>query len=313
MGQLIIPKSVNDWVFAFIESLVDADYFETDSLDFKEYLVNKKDPNHRKRIQKSACAFANSKGGCLIFGVADRDSGKIGRSRVVGIEKGDLGRLFGEQLNGIQPNIKYTFQNPPIAVPNEYNKVIFIVDIPGSFESPHTFGQDGKFLFYKRTNKGNEPMTFMEVDRAFAIKSTVISKLTLLHLQLSNILTMAKNIYATQRVEGGFNYPILGPDPTLLEATISDLYPILCEDNELLLHLNRITIAAKVVSKEIANLPFEIIKVKKPFEAYNSSVQPRKELLEAEIAEAFRILGQKYGIETNPILQLQKRSNELFS
>jgi hypothetical protein len=311
MGQLVLPKSLGDWTFAFIESLVDADYFETDSLDFKEFLVNRKDPKHRERVQKSACAFANSKGGFLVFGVADRDSGKIGRSRIVGIDKGDLGRLFGEQVNGIQPNIKYTFQNPPISMPSEHNKVIFIVYTPRSFESPHTFGQDGKFLFYKRTNKGNEPMTFLEIDREFAIKSTVISKLTLLHVQLSNILTMVKDIYATQRVEGGFSYPILGPDPALLEVTISDLYPILCEDGELLFHLNRITIAAKAVSKLIANLPFEIIKVKKPFEAYNSSVQPRKEALEVEITEAFRILGQKYGIETNPILELQKGITEV--
>jgi predicted HTH transcriptional regulator len=159
MGLLVIPRSVNDWTFDFIESLVDANYFETDSLDFKEYLVNRRNPSHRERVQKSACAFANSKGGFLVFGVADRDSVKIGRSRIVGIDRADSGRLFGEQLNGIQPNIQYTFQNPPISVPNEHNKVIFIVYIPRSSESPHTFGQDGKFLFYKRTNKVNVSKT----------------------------------------------------------------------------------------------------------------------------------------------------------
>lgn len=312
MNQLAIPESVDDWTLDFVESLVDADYYETDSFDFKEFLVNRKDPKHSERIRTSTCAFANSNGGFLVFGVADRESGKVGRDRLSGVDKGDFGRLFGDQVNVVEPTIYYVPQNPPITIPKEQGKVILVVHIPRSLRAPHTFREKGKFAFYKRTNKGNEPMTFLEVDMAFATKSAVVSKLTLLHSELARFTSLLNNALATPRKEGGFDYPIIGPDPTLLQVIISDLYPLIHKDKELLLHLTRLTMASRAVNNEITQIPLRMIMVKKAFEEYNISVSPRIKIMKTEISEIFRILEHKYEVTTNPILELQRENPELF-
>ena len=312
LNQLAIPESVDDWTLGFVESLVDADYYETDSFDFKEFLVNKREPKHSERIRKSACAFANSNGGFLVFGVADRESGKVGRDRLLGVDKGDLGRLFGDQVNVVEPTIYYIPQNPPITIPKKQGKIISVVHIPRSLRAPHTFKEKGRFAFYKRTNKGNEPMTFLEVDMAFATKSGVVSKLTLLHSELGRFTSLLNNALATPNKEGGFTYPSIGPDPTLLQVITSDLYPLIHKDKELLLHLTRLAMASRAVNNEIVQIPLRMIMVKKAFEEYNISVSPKIEIMKTEISEIFRILEHKYEVTTNPILELQRENPDLF-
>lgn len=250
--RLKVPKSVDEWTISTGEGLVAQDYLEVNEVDFKGFLVAPEKAPYRDRfledIRATACAFANADGGFIVFGVADAKS-KRGSERLVGIPRGDSAKLFADSLSIIEPIIRFSCQNPPMTLSSDESKVVFVVKIPHSPMAPHTFGRDGKYLFYKRS-AGNQPMTFAQVDRAFAIKHSAISKLTLIHLQLSNSLTLLGYVQAEAK-DKKVLYPRMGPNADLLEATLGDVYPIICEDGEFLLHLNRVIIAARVVNAAI--------------------------------------------------------------
>ncbi len=65
----MIPNSLDDWDFQLVEKLVKDGLFETDKFDFKERIPHKNDRSGKARLEKSACAFANTEGGFLVFGI----------------------------------------------------------------------------------------------------------------------------------------------------------------------------------------------------------------------------------------------------
>ncbi len=91
-----IPPNVNGWTLELIEKLVAQGYLETDFYDFKAELRSK-EVGHNRRLTATACAFANTKGGFIVFGVKDLANGKM-TGRIEGIEAdSDLAKEFGEK------------------------------------------------------------------------------------------------------------------------------------------------------------------------------------------------------------------------
>jgi hypothetical protein len=284
-----------------------------ESFDFKEFLVNKDDPEHRERLCATATAFANSKGGFIIFGVADINSPKRGLDRLVGINvTGEPAKLFEDQVKPCQPSISYEFKNPPVVIPKSPSKIIFIVKIPKSLYSPHAFIKHNKFLFYKRTHQGNAPMTFTELDKAFAIKAGAVGKLTLLHWQLAAIVTnlkIMKNTTYDKKTKQASG-PLMGPDNILLDVAICDLFPLISDDAELLLALSRISVACRAMRVVVDEYRLRIpLSPEEAVTHFNKLFHPRLPILETSIATALKILEDRYGVKTNPIAELE-RSNE---
>ena len=146
-----IPDSVDEWTYKTIYDLVSTGYFETDLFDFKELLISKGDPNHNLRMTKTAVAFANSRGGFIIFGIKDWNVKLTAESRIVGIENSsELAQQFGSIINKSEPAISYIPGNPPISISGS-QKVIFIVKIPASLKGLHGLSENNQVLFYKRT------------------------------------------------------------------------------------------------------------------------------------------------------------------
>ncbi len=69
------PRTLEEWNYDIIKELVDKDYFETEFFDFKADLQPAPDQ------EKIVCAFANTIGGFLIFGVRDINK----PDRIIGI------------------------------------------------------------------------------------------------------------------------------------------------------------------------------------------------------------------------------------
>ena len=150
-----IPRHVDEWSIGKITDLIHEGYDENQTLEFKKS-VNPE--GHR--IATTACTFANTMGGYLIFGI-DSDRSKNYQERLVGVDNVDqTKRQIIDKINQINPHIpvqNLQFKKNNIILPN--GKVIIILQISNSFAAPHQF----EHKFYKRLPDGNEPMTATEV------------------------------------------------------------------------------------------------------------------------------------------------------
>lgn len=288
MEEMRIPESANEWTLAIIESLVDANYFETDSFDFKEFLTNKSDPNHNMRIRKTACAFANSRGGFVVFGVADRDSGKAGRARIVGIDSNiDMSRYFGDQVKAVEPTILFNPQNPPISLPAN-GRAIFVVHVPRSPRAPHAFIDRESCCFFKRTNRGNQQMSYAEIQEAFALKSVSIAKLTLLHTHVSEIETFLAALDRT---------PVARLDYGLLDILVADLHPVLKRDKRLLDNIARLKLHCNSINLQIDNLLANRYIAAGVTEGYTRTLDQMKPAVSRLAQGILTILRDGYGVD----------------
>ncbi|AFS80674.1 hypothetical protein NKOR_03920 [Candidatus Nitrosopumilus koreensis AR1] len=173
-----IPDDVEKWTRGKVIDLVDEGYDENDILEFKKE-VN----SDSERLSKTACAFANTNGGTIIFGIDnDREKALHVDQRVVGLEDSDqLKRNIIDKIKNIQPSIpikNLIFRKTNIKLPNK--RVIVVLKIASSNNKPHQY----KHIFYKRLSDGNEPMDVTEVKQLMleSVKQTHHEVLMILEL-----------------------------------------------------------------------------------------------------------------------------------
>ena len=65
----MIPTSLQGWNLATLTRIVAQGVFETDRFDFKITLAP--DEGGKRRLRRNIAAFANARGGFLVFGVRD--------------------------------------------------------------------------------------------------------------------------------------------------------------------------------------------------------------------------------------------------
>jgi Putative DNA-binding domain len=152
-----IPDKLEDWTYEKIKELVDNNVNESETHDFK---VNIPDAT---TLTDLCCAFANSppNGGFIILGI-----GEIGsRFHIEGIKSDkELSHKFGQKIRAVSTI------NPPlpkiISIPSK-PEILAVFHIPFSEEGPHIPIDEDKRIFWKRTNKGKEHMTYDEIKMAF--------------------------------------------------------------------------------------------------------------------------------------------------
>src|SRR5579872_6139900 len=194
----MIPRTFDEWNIDAIRHLLEQGYYEAETFDFKQMLPHKNGEEDKLRLIKTCCAFANSAGGFLIFGVKDAKSGGTPESRLVGVDSTyDLPEQFGSYPQKCTPSVEWNFKNPPIQL--EDGNVIHIIHISRSWNAPHCLerqgkGSDGLRCFIKRTNKGNEDMSYEEIRMAFLQYYEKRLKLQLLRSELENIKHHAEEL-----------------------------------------------------------------------------------------------------------------------
>lgn len=153
-----IPENVNEWSRGILVDLLDEGYDEDLRLEFKSKI-----DSNTKRIPITACAFANTKGGFLVFGI-DNDRKKNIEQRLVGLDDSDqLKSQINNQIRTIKPSIpidNIEFKESNISLPN--GNVIVVLKISKTLVSPHQFQE----IFYKRVANGNAPMDVEEIKNA---------------------------------------------------------------------------------------------------------------------------------------------------
>ena len=291
------PLRLEDWNFDSVQELVSKGYFETDVFDFKEVLsatINR--DSYRKRIATTACAFANVQGGFLVFGVKDAQSSLTAEERLVGIPKSlELAKWLGDAVSSAQPTIRFVPQNPPIELPDS-KTVIFVVHIPPGNRGPH-MTSDGKF--YKRTNKGNEAMSYLEIESSFLRYEERIAKVKLLYLTLIDMWIRAQSLLGYAGRDDSFS--LLTTESGEILSIMSDSYGLLSRAENLPGLLLNVRRTAEVLSTRIQVFHQQSIlpmaNKKELALAHNQAVAESATELQGLLDESLDVIEREFGFK----------------
>lgn len=253
----MVPRVLSDWTLERLAGLLDQGIFEPESFDFKEYRTAAKAPEEKREIRKDCCAFANSGGGFLVYGVSD-DRQQRHQNRLVGIAKSfDFPADFGGFPKDCKPSVRWEFLNPPVDLGN--GKVIHVVSIPPSWRAPHCIAADKPqegFVFPKRTNKGNEFMNYEEVRMQFLGYYEKRIKLQLLAYELQHTIDEVRGMMLPDD-QLTTSFPTGSVSLMVIEMVYVDAFSILADSAELYAALTEV----RARSNQLNNI-LELVRIK---------------------------------------------------
>ena len=149
----MMRKNISDITYADIKFLLDNKIDESDVLDYKEKMIDD------QKLVKHVCAFANTRGGHIIFGV--KESGDGGYPvEITGLDASKVNKERLEQiiLSNAIPRLDVKIKS--LSIPDT-EKSLLLIQIPDSHQKPHQ--SDITKKFYKRFQFESAEMTESEV------------------------------------------------------------------------------------------------------------------------------------------------------
>lgn len=174
-----------------VKRLIDNRVEEGLTLEYKREL-SKNNKNNRG-LAKEVCAFANSEGGTLIYGVDAEDKVPTGFSWIEG--EGIEERIQAVVANSIHPKLEGV---SVLACPNpaDEKQAIFVVEVPKSPYAPHM----SDHCYYKRDGPTSRPMDHDEIKNAMfgagrsaALRFEISANLSL----IDKTCTLLENVFRT--------------------------------------------------------------------------------------------------------------------
>ena len=147
------PQTLQD-----LKNMIKNQIQENIHLDYKRSSALSLQNNH-KEIAKDVSAFANSDGGCIIYGI--EEDKHLPKKIDSGVDHDKYTREWLENVitSNISPRIDGITISP---IPLSPDNSVYIVDIPKSSRGPH---QDrGNHRYYKRFNFKSQPMEDYEIN-----------------------------------------------------------------------------------------------------------------------------------------------------
>lgn len=232
MSGMRIPGTLVEWNFELVKRLCDQHAGETDRHEFKEKLIDS------DGLTKCCCAFANSKGGFIVFGVRDRSHEMVGLGR-----NPEFAKEFGDKLKAV-PAIHF---EPPlvIEIPSQ-RKVLFVIHIPTSRLRPHVCTDREKTKFWKRTNRGCEQMSLEEIRQQFRDQDVLWGKLRLLFLELEDC-RLVLEVLAGSSAQDAILTPL---DVSTIAPLLSEVQPLFGEDTRVARGLTALRHYARKIEAE---------------------------------------------------------------
>lgn len=149
----MIIKDTDNISYKDIDALLKNKIDESDTLDYEEQIID-------DCVLKHVCAFANTRGGDIVFGI--KESGRGGHPvEIPGLDTRTLNKERIEQiiLSNIAPRLDVGIR--AIAHPDNPEKTILLVRVPDSYLKPHQNNQDKKY--YKRFRFEAAEMTEQDI------------------------------------------------------------------------------------------------------------------------------------------------------
>jgi hypothetical protein len=150
-------KPLSDLTEADLLRLVEDEVREDVEIDYKVRLET-----DCQEFARDISAFANSKGGYLVYGMSEVDELPKG---LVPLEGFDPGTAIGRMTSWAQEHVRPrpTLQFKPVQL--EAGGAVMVVEVPRSWVGPHEVRQEHRF--YHRTQHGKAPMDVDQIRQAF--------------------------------------------------------------------------------------------------------------------------------------------------
>lgn len=171
---------------------------ETQTLEFKRDAYGEKDAD-RKEFLADISAMANSQGGYILIGIAEKDGAA---KELLGIEgSADQLILRYEQIarTALQPRIPDLSFKP---VTLRSGRFVLVIAIPQSFDGPHRVIYQGKNAFFARAGAGKYEPDVTELRAMFMKTISIAERVRAFHeSRVSNVIS--------QKTPIGFSLPAL--------------------------------------------------------------------------------------------------------
>ena len=156
-----------------IQSLIDNQIRESQFIEYKTEVFDKRDEKKRIQFLGSISGFANSLGGDLLVGV--KATGGIPVA-IPGLDPQSVDqemlRIREVVANWVEPYLP--IHTHPITLPD--GKCLIVVRILRSWNPPHGIPNNEQYHFYRRNSAGRAPMTLSELRDSFTLSAGVADR-----------------------------------------------------------------------------------------------------------------------------------------
>lgn len=163
-----------------LQALCDDGAAESPTLDFKRTAPDARNEAARNEFLKDVCAFANSSGGDLVYGIETHEDVAVAPAPLFGETADQLWRRLTDMLNDyIEPRISGITCKTISFGDDGY---AFIVRVPPSFNGPHRYrvrGANGvplHYCFVTRAGTKTADMDYTQIRNAFDRTSTLAER-----------------------------------------------------------------------------------------------------------------------------------------
>ena len=223
------------------------------------------------------------------------------RIEIKGIENSsELRHRFGQKINAI-PTIDFGLPKI-ISIPGS-QKILAVFYIPLSPERPHIPATIDKRIFWKRTNTGNEQMTYDEIRMSFRNYEERREKLKLLYLELlSNKQQLESMKVPEGSIEG--SYSLVSLDSTIIDALLSDVYSMIAKNSNLVKNLMNLRSEIRIINNKIkvfyTQVALPMTNLEQITKQHNEFIIRKVEELDPSIQSALTALESDFNIK-NPL------------
>ncbi len=194
----MIPKPLMSIMLSDLQSLCDASAPETTTMEFKEqlYLLELEKAEGKRRQVEELCkdvsSLANSRGGDIIFGIAEDSDGKAESVKSIpSIPHDDLQRQINTLLRAnIDPPISITLHSIPVTD----ETVTIVLRVDQSTNAPHRVKyRDDKSVFWRRVGASCVQMDTREIHESFKANDMLSDRIkNFVHNRVNGVTTSSE-------------------------------------------------------------------------------------------------------------------------
>lgn len=157
-----------------LQQMIENKIPEGTTIEYKEAL-NVQTTGAKKEFLADISSFANTQGGCIIYGMKEKD-GIASELCGIALENTDaeLRKLDSLMRDGIEPRI-YGTQVKTVELSNASKRALLIW-IPRSFSPPHMVIIEGHRKFYGRNSSGKYPLSVEELRILFGLAHEITKR-----------------------------------------------------------------------------------------------------------------------------------------